>query len=151
MNHMNGPFRQCSVIGFVSCAACGLVLAVSGCSPSQANVKGTVTYQNKPLSSGEVHFISDKGSSRSALIGPLGTFEIKDAPIGEVRVSVVSYKSASGKLKGPSVGKKNDNEEPEEVAARTSAIPTKYNDSKSSELVFTISHGTQTIAIDLKD
>lgn len=140
---------QRSVTGS-SLAVYGLILALSGCNPSQATVKGKVTYQNKPLHSGEVHFIGEKGPSRSALIGPLGTFEIKDAPIGEVKVAVVSYKS-QGTLKGPSVGKKKNDEEPDEVAARTSAIPTKYNDSKTSELVFTISPGTQTIAIDLKD
>ncbi|MBM4073615.1 MAG: hypothetical protein FJ271_32550 [Planctomycetes bacterium] len=140
------PRNLSSCLSFV----CGFQLALCGCSPSQATVTGKVTYQNKPLSSGEIHLIGDKGISRSALIGPLGTFEVKNAPVGVVKVSVVSYKS-SGPPRGPSVAKKKNDDEPEEIVPRPSAIPEKYNNISSSELVFTISNGSQTISIDLKD
>lgn len=148
---MNRPFTSCREIGSLSLAACGLALALCGCGPSQATVRGKVTYQNKPLSSGEVHLVGEKGMSRSALIDPVGAFEVKDAPIGQVKVAVVSYKGPAGQLKGPIVGKKKADEEPEEIVPRQLAIPEKYKDVKTSELAYTISSGTQTIAIDLKD
>jgi len=130
-------------------APCALLVALAGCGPSQATVRGKVTYQEKPLTSGEVHLVGGSGPSRSALITPQGTFEIHNAPIGQVAVAVVSFKSP-GPPKVPTATRIVV-KEIEEVSPRLPAIPTKYGDIKTSGLVFTISPGRQSLDIELKD
>jgi hypothetical protein len=132
-----------------------VLLCASGCGDSKATVRGTVTYKNSPLTSGEVRFIGKSGTvPRAGLIGPDGRYEIIDAPVGEVQVTVVCIKSdgpltqvnMGGKTAdGKSVRKRDTKPSP-----RTSAIPTKYNDPKTSGLLFTITTGSQSIDIALK-
>jgi len=111
-----------------------------------------VTYKTKPLTSGEVHFIGQSDTKpRSALIGPEGKYEINNAPLGEVRIAVVSIKSA-GPPAGPSVGGKGKKADRDGgPAERQSAIPTKYKDPKTSGLTFTVVPGAQAFDIELKD
>jgi hypothetical protein len=132
-----------SLASLLSLLTC--IVTISGCGDSKAVVRGKVTYKNSPLTSGEVHFVG-KSTSRSALIMPTGAYEMKDAPLGEVRVAVVSNKNP-GKPFGPTLRSPQDSG-PVPVA---SAIPSKYNDAKTSGLVFTISTGRQSIDIELKD
>lgn len=127
---------------------CALGTTLAGCGPSQATVRGKITYRNQPVTSGEIHFIGEKGVSRSGLVNRNGSFEVHDVPVGQVKVAVVSYKS-SGTPKPPKIGMKV--QDPDEIVPRASAIPTTYNDVASSGLAFTISLGTQTIDIQLKD
>src|SRR5262245_25592224 len=105
-----------------------LLVSVAGCGPSGAIVNGKVTYKGNPLTSGEVRiipFLESSGPSRSSLISPQGTFEIHDAPIGQVTVTVASYKTRDAP-KGPIAARKKTGEEVEEVSPRTTAIPAKY-------------------------
>ncbi len=129
-----------------------LMVSLPGCGQSQAVVRGRVTYNSNPLTSGQVHLVGGNGPARSGFISSEGTYEIRDAPVGEVKAAVVSYKSA-GTSKGPTVGKADPDAEQvvNEPAPRASAIPTKYNDVKTSGLAYTISLGRQTIDIELKD
>src|SRR6516164_2856495 len=80
-------------------------VCISGCGSSTTVVRGKVTYKDKPVTSGEVNFLSATGlPSRSGLIGADGSYEIRDAPLGEVKITVVSYKSAESAK--PTVGEK---------------------------------------------
>jgi hypothetical protein len=126
-----------------------------GCGGSKAVVRGKVTYKNNPLTSGEVRFIGKSGTvPRAALINPEGMYRIDDAPIGEVRVAVVSLKTTDtfaapiigGKGVAGKSGKTSDG-----ASSRPSAIPKKYDDVKTSGLTYTVSSGSQTIDIELKD
>jgi hypothetical protein len=125
-----------------------------GCGGSKAVVRGKVTYKNNPLTSGEVRFIGKTGTvPRAALINPEGMYRIDDAPIGEVRVAVVSFKT-TGTFAAPIIGgkgKAGTGKTSDGAASRPSAIPEKYKDVKTSGLTYTISSGSQTIDIELKD
>jgi hypothetical protein len=131
-----------------------VLLCASGCAEQKATVKGTVTYKNSPLTSGEVRFIGKTGTvPRAALIASDGSYQIDDAPLGEVHVAVVSLKGA-GSVFPPMMGGKTSDKKSvpgKESKRPTSAIPAKYNDPKTSGLVFTITTGSQSIDIPLKD
>jgi hypothetical protein len=131
--------------------------SIPGCGQSKAVVRGKVTYKNNPLTSGEVVFIGKPGTvPRAALINSDGMYRLDDAPTGEVKVTVVSFKT-KGPVSAPAVGGKiigkTDSGKLTSDAAlpRSSAIPDKYKDPKTSDLAFTVSLGSQTIDIELKD
>jgi hypothetical protein len=128
------------VVCFGACCA--------GCGPSPPVVKGKVTYKNSPVTSGEVRFVSAaSGVSRSGLIAPDGSYEVRDAPLGEVKIAVVSYKS-SGAAAKPTIGEKRiDSSTP----GLRPALPTKYASAASSGLVYTVTPGGQSFDIELKD
>jgi len=128
------------------------LLCGHGCGQSKPVVTGKVTYKTNPLTSGEVHFVGKNDTKpRSALIGPEGKYEIIDAPLGEVRIAVVSIKSA-GPPAGPSVGGKGKKTAggagPSE---RRSAIPTRYNNHNTSAITLIVVPGTQSFDIELRD
>ena len=79
-----------TVFFFLACTIC-----LPGCGDSKPFVRGKVTYKSSPLTSGEVSFIGKSGTPRSALITSEGTYEINDAPLGEVTVTVVSFKTGA--------------------------------------------------------
>jgi len=66
-----------------------LVLGVAGCGGSKkGTVKGKVTFKGKTLPGGEITFHPEKGAAVSGEIGEDGTFEVKDVPVGEAKVSI---------------------------------------------------------------
>ncbi len=123
---------------------------LSGCGPSEPVVRGRVTYKDQPLTSGEVRFFPSSGPSRSALINAEGMYEIKNAPEGDVRIAVISQKSA-GTPVGPKASVKKPAADAAPLERPKSAIPEKYNDPKTSGLTYTVTQGAQSHDIELKD
>ncbi len=123
----------------------GMVIAANGCGKSSPEVKGTITYQGKILTAGEVRFFGAE-LSRTALIGADGVYAINDCPPGAVKVAVISIKSSGA---APAIGKKGDSSS--RLATPVSAIPTKYNDPATSGLAYGIKAGSQEIDIKLED
>jgi hypothetical protein len=122
-----------------------MVILMPGCSKPTAVVSGTLTYKSQPLTSGQIHFIGEDNKTRSSTINGDGTYRIEDAPVGKVKIAVVSLKhEGEGKL---SPGFKILPKPVETV----SAIPTKYGDPARSGLVYPVEARSQTIDIDLKD
>jgi hypothetical protein len=69
--------------------ALGLGAVLAGCRPSQGELRGTVTYNGKPLQQGNVQFLAQDGIPRTARIGPDGKFMVA-MPAGTAKVLVVS-------------------------------------------------------------
>lgn len=125
-----------------------VLLLATGCD-SRAIVKGKVSYKNAALSTGQVHFFGETGTSRSAAIGADGTYEVSDCPIGKVRVAVVAttFKSKGPAPVGPDFIPNFDAPPAEEV----SLIPKKYNTPETSDLNLNVSAGRQAFNINLVD
>jgi len=75
---------------------CLIVLVGAGCSgsrpePAKATVSGTVTFDGKPLATGDVFFISRKGQSADRLAIKDGAFA-GDVSVGPQTVQIASYK-----------------------------------------------------------
>jgi hypothetical protein len=88
-------------------------------------VKGTVTFDGRPLTGGGITLVSAKDPMYrvSAMIRPDGSFRVDDAPEGQVNVIVETESTRMGN------------------AAAYIAIPAKYGDAKTSGLSATIAKG----------
>lgn len=103
----------------------GLTLTMVGCSNNKRlTIKGSVSYQGRPVAAGIVKFHSPGDHLEMAYVRD-GAFSITDVPPGEVQVTVEPQ------------GKGNE-------------IPRKYSDLKSSPLVYTITPKTRELAITLE-
>ena len=121
-----------------------LVLGVAGCGSSSdqmatSSVKGTVTYDGKPVSTGTVMFTpTGGGPPATGQIQPDGTYELKTyeegdgAVLGEHKVTIIALDMGSGL--------------PEDTAAEPKAlIPDKYGRDTTSGLTATVTDGENTI------
>ena len=120
-------------------------LALSGCS-GEPVAEGTVTYRGKPLPTGEIHFIADDGTSRSAVIDSNGHFSVRGVPQGEVTVMVTAEEVRGGGGGSPFEVKVNGL-----PVKRKSLIPPKYGDRKTSPLSYTIDGDLREMTIELND
>jgi hypothetical protein len=129
----------------------GLVLlagAVAGCGgKSGATVSGTVSYKGKPVTSGEVVFLSPDGKATvRAPIGPDGTYTAQHVPVGPAKLGVDNPPPA-GNLGAAEVEKPAANDpEVQEMKAKAShyaATPPRYADPNQSGLSYTVTAGTQ--------
>jgi hypothetical protein len=128
-----------------------LLLLPAGCSPSKAIVTGTVSYKGQPVPAGEIHFIGDDGQSRSSVITREGTYQVDDAPVGPVVVTVVATKlvnKTDGPLPSPTG---TDVAAPTPKIVEVSLVPSKYNDKQTSKLRYTVARDRQTINVELQD
>jgi hypothetical protein len=121
----------------------GLAGAANGCGKASPQVTGKITYQGEILKMGEVRFFG-AGLSRTALIGPDGTYVVHDCPAGAVKVAVISMKPTG---MAPAFGKKGGGSST--LPVPVSAIPEKYNDPETSGLAYELKPGTQKIDISL--
>jgi hypothetical protein len=140
-----------------------LLLLVTGCSGSypKAKVKGWVKFDGKLVPYGKVSFISKAGNVEgTGDIDTDGTYEVPNAPVGEVTITVTT--PPSGRPGGP--GGENDlakppgtmgpmrppgSADPKATAAnfdasKIVAIPLKYGSVESSGLKYTVERGEQT-------
>jgi hypothetical protein len=131
-------------------AASLAVLAVAGCGKDPTgSIKGTVTFQDKPLPSGTITFLFHGGRGvESARILPDGTYSLPAVPLGESLVTVQTPdprrlpQALRKALDGPGT------ENATAVAKRDAAvivpsvpIPKRYNDPGTSGLTYTVGQG----------
>lgn len=125
------------------------VLLATGCGRSDRHlgqVRGTVSYQGKPLAAGAVVFeVSGARQAQGKIVNgkitEAGTFATDDGvPEGMARIAVFANEAAPAKSSALSpsmnVGK--------------SLIPKKYNDPSTSGLTWKIESGNNDITLDLK-
>jgi hypothetical protein len=126
----------------------GLLLLPAGCGETRAIVSGKITYNQHPVTSGEVHFVGAEGTARSALIDPEGKFLLNPAPLGEVKVAVV----ASARPAPVTVRSVPKDKTPSfQLRTASSQIPPRYNSIQTSGLVYSLHAGHQTLDIELTD
>jgi len=115
------------------CLATALLL-LSGCGASQGDLKGTVTYQGKPVCSGSVQAIGSDGSALSLAIAEDGTYFIPKLPAGTVKLAVTSPDPNVT----PRPNKLNKNPKPPPKNTSWFPIPEKYADPEKSGITTTI-------------
>ena len=140
--------RYASRIGFRGLspfAIAAVALALTSCS-SKGTIRGKVYYNDAPLSSGIVSFVAGTKTVGTGVIQPDGSYEIKNAPTGEVTVVVtpgtLTQSSKPGE-KGKSDKSKSDK-------SKSPAIPPEYSDPAKSKEKYTITSGDQEYNIHLK-
>ena len=141
--------RQAALRSLLITALAGLG-ALSGCGKSIATVEGKITYQGKPLSTGEIHFFGEDKSCRSGVIGSDGSYVVSACPIGKAKVAIVSKT-----LKDlPNIDiSKLDPAALEKLGPPTwvAVVPAKYNNPAQSGLEYVVRSGKQRIDIALPD
>jgi hypothetical protein len=124
---------------------------------ARAKVKGQVRYFDKTLTAGTVSFIGTEGRVGSANIDFTGHYEMSDAPIGEVTITVTTPSmgpGGRGKI-GPPKPPPGvpEMQPPGDVAgapppaidpSKIVPIPGKYAKAETSGLKFTVAPGEQT-------
>lgn len=94
-------FMICGRTWFKMWLSCFCVMACLGCGggASSGRVQGNVTVNRKPVTGGIIRFYSDTGASVGGQIDSSGRFQVADAPLGDVRVTVTTshLKPTSGK------------------------------------------------------
>jgi hypothetical protein len=141
-----------------------LLIGLAGCSPAnlRAKVKGKVKFFDKTLTAGTVAFTSKDGRIGTANIDFEGNYEMNDAPVGEVTITVSVPRMPMGPMPGgapkppPGVPEMRP---PGEIGGGSTApaidpkkivqIPGKYEKAETSGLTFTVEKGQQTHDITL--
>lgn len=144
----------------------GLLALVTGCGPNykaRAVVKGKVSIGNKNLTTGTVMFYGKDNLSASATIDKEGNYVMNDAPLGDVKITVMVPKPpmGGGMMKMPGMGKMKDikSVNPEnpgqsinlmgDMPDRVVPIPDKYGNVATSGLTYSVQKGEQTHDIKL--
>lgn len=67
-----------------------LLIAVTGCGGSHADVAGKVTYRDRPVAYGTVSVIGPDQKTYYGVINPDGTFTVPRVPVGAVKIGIYS-------------------------------------------------------------
>jgi hypothetical protein len=121
---------------------------------ARARVKGKVTFSNRPVTAGTIGFFGPKNRTASTQILEDGTYDIADAPVGDVTITVETP-GATNMMGGrfgqperpPGVGSMPADKAPPNAGLITSPnkivpIPAKYSKVETSGLKFTVENGT---------
>ncbi len=140
---------------FVSMTFCGaLVCLAAGCSgPTTGVLRGQVTYDGQPLSTGTITVACEDGRVASGNIRKDGTYNIPNAPAGPVHLSVAvpppaPVFAAIGK-EGAKIPDAKELKEMQQAQAKYVPLPPRYQDAKTSGLNTTVEPGEQTYDIAL--
>ncbi|HEV3440232.1 MAG TPA: carboxypeptidase-like regulatory domain-containing protein [Gemmata sp.] len=145
----------------------GLLTLIGGCSKNpqsvdHAEVSGKVLIEGKPVPGGQVSFVAVNGGfAASGNIDENGNYQIK-APVGEVIITVnnsMLQPRRGAPSKGPPAPKElphpkqsGVDEQPtkeQPMKGHWVSIPSRYTDSSSSDLKYTVKPGPQTYDIGL--
>jgi hypothetical protein len=143
----------------------GLLLVSAGCA-GKGNVKGKLTYQNKPVKGGEIVFFNQEdGHAYSGAIDQDGNYTISKLPPGPVKITIQPAAAPKmtggfmrgapeGAMKGPPQGMMPEGvKNPYEGATEGdfTKLPEKYKNEKMTDLEYIVIAGDQEHNIDLKD
>jgi hypothetical protein len=133
------------------CALCGVVMFLSvlatGCGSSGPTVSGRVTYRGAPLTNGGVMILAPDGSSAYGGIGPDGSYTVRNAPKGPVKVTVSV--PAAAQLPRPLAAGPPTWPSKRPATSDALAIPRKYGRPDSSGLNWVVEEGSQQHDINL--
>ena len=136
-------------------------VALVGCGSSTGTVTGKVTFKDKVVKGGIVMFVAEGKPSAQSQIGEDGSYSVKDAPAGSVKICVdTSSMDPSKASTAPKYAPPKDAQAPEgfgsggpdrdEMKRRYVEIPEKYADPKTTTLTTTVTGGTQTYDIKIE-
>lgn len=132
----------------IKCFCAAIALFVVGCGssgPKTYPVKGTVSYQGKPLPLGAIMFVPEDGPTASAAIQSDGTYQV-DLIAGAHRVQVVAIPPRQGKPDPYAEGGLDTTGFPEPKPL----VPAKYNRYDTSEVQIDVNpSGENNVNIDL--
>src|ERR1700722_5549244 len=125
----------------------GALIALNGCGPARGDLQGKVTYQGKPLCSGSVLVAAADGVKASPIQAD-GRYEVKDIPVGLVKVTVNSPDPAGVRY----AGRRKEDRPPPAPKDNSNwfAIPSDFGDFEKSGLTFQVNGGHNRWDIDLK-
>jgi hypothetical protein len=128
-----------------------VLLAALGCGSGSATVSGKVTYKGEPLPAGSVAIYGANGKVQSVTIGTDGTYTISKAPVGDVKMTVVTPNPSPGAQQSKGATRKHPGAEDTASSPplKVVPIPERYTDPDKSGLNFTLKPGEQTINLDL--
>jgi hypothetical protein len=136
------------LVALLASAACLIVSACGPGGPEMAAVSGKVSYNGKPLTKGNVSFVSTdtRRPPASGPIGPDGSYSLQTADgrsgaqLGEYKVAItdIDPDAPNADIPGMPIKTKSD-------------IPKKYADPDKSELKATVTGGSNSVNFDLKD
>ncbi len=147
----------------------GLLALTAGCTPNykaRATVKGKVTFAGKNLTAGSVMFFGKDNITGSATIDKDGNYNMPDAPLGDVAVTVSVPQMPPGGIammkRGPAfskAAKDSKSVNPENpgqsidimgtMPTQYVPIPEKYSKVESSGLTYKVEKGEHTFDIKL--
>jgi hypothetical protein len=123
------------------------LLASAGCGGKKtATVSGRVTYQGKAVPMGAIYFHGPNDQMAMGILQSDGSFAATDVPIGQVKATVLARDPGvyAQQLVGPGGA-------PPQAAPPTFvAVPTKYADVNTTDLVFTIAGETKDLEVELR-
>src|SRR5262245_22036371 len=133
------------------------VTALPGCGAGKrtAHVTGKVTYKDRLVTSGAVTFHGEDGRLDSGQIDHEGNYTVAQAPVGAVKVTVVTARARQAPQPGrrlPGGGKSGEHPGTPPEATTTGkpiVLPKKYQDPEQSGLTYTVAPGKQTIDLRL--
>ena len=114
------------------------VFVLAGCSKSKKPfaLKGSVTYQGKPLTSGMIRLHMADNRAAIAMIHRDGSFEATEVFAGEAKVTVEDIPGMKQQLPKASKAPVSKRQPSPPIS-----IPAKYKDVNTSDLVFTLVRG----------
>jgi hypothetical protein len=131
-------------------------MTVMGCGGGgTATVSGKVTYKGEPVTAGYVTYYGADGKTDSGRIDADGHYTVYKAPVGDVKVAVLTSDPkrrvpSGGLSKGKQASKHPDSEiTASDQVGKFVAIPPRYKDPDKSGLAFTVKSGSQVINLEL--
>jgi hypothetical protein len=126
-----------------------LLLLVDGCGggPKTARVTGKVSFDGKAIASGQITFEGEGGRTAAGPIAD-GTYTVPDAPVGPVRIGVVSVARGPKAVNPMEAGP--DTPAPPAPPTEPVRVPERFGKPDTSGLNYTVTAGAQTHDIDIK-
>lgn len=135
-----------AIVSFVAC--------VAGCGGGRDGVRieGSVTLDGAPLPAAMIVFTNSQGESRSAEVKPDGSFSMTELLTGDYEVAVKTSQFKPARVARPPVSSPKGGSPVGSGSAETTyvAIPTKYENPKTSGLKVTVDKPRDDIEIKLE-
>jgi hypothetical protein len=149
------PFVRAS-----ACAGLFALIVLAGCFYTRgprATVKGTVTFNDRPVTAGMVSFFGADNRVGSAPLLEDGSYEVLDAPVGEVTITITIPELSTGGPAAmpppskpvPGLPTATDKELGKRIGTVVVDIPPRYKKAETSPLKYTVTKGSNDHDINL--
>jgi hypothetical protein len=144
----------------IACTGLFALIALTGCEYKRgprATVKGMVTFNDRPVTAGTVSFFGADNRVGSAPLLEDGSYEVLDAPVGEVTVTVTIPELSTGEpairpppsKPVPGLPTATEPEPGKRIGTVVVLIPPQYKKAETSPLKYTVKKGSNDYDIPL--